>query len=298
MKIIITEQQRKFISEIIKLDIKVGDVIMGGKFKNKKVVVKTISKNEKGDITINGKPLLRFRIIKENIMSVSRRGNITESIDNKRKHLYRRIGEIEDVLKEYEDLFIRTAKTLDKDGFIHATPMFIGDIIAGRLEEKGIDFDYVTFRNQITVFVKSHFYQELNDFYNKHKKPLTESEHLKGLLSELPPFLKRRVTMEDLEWMDGKLNEFMSNTPAVSKFDNFCDYALGDLLHEFLVDRKDDEIDTDNDPDYGLIYNDESFGKLSEMYWELKPFLKKRYEIRLRNAYNRKMKDYERRGTQ
>ena len=63
MKIIITEQQRKFISEIIKLDIKVGDVIMGGKFKNKKVVVKTIGKNEKGDITINGKPLLRFRLL-------------------------------------------------------------------------------------------------------------------------------------------------------------------------------------------------------------------------------------------
>ena len=126
---------------------------------------------------------------------------------------------------------------------------------------------------------------------------ITESQYDR-LLSELPPFLKRRVTMEDLEWMDGKLNEFMSNTPAVSKFDNFCDYALGDLLHEFLVDRKDDEIDTDNDPAYGLIYNDESFGKLSEMYWELKPFLKKRYEIRLRNAYNRKMRDYHSRGNQ
>ena len=49
---------------MIKLDIKVGDVIMGGRFKNKKVVVKTIGKNENGDITINGKPLLRFRIIK------------------------------------------------------------------------------------------------------------------------------------------------------------------------------------------------------------------------------------------
>jgi hypothetical protein len=53
------------ISEMIKLDIKVGDTIMGGKFKNKKVVVKTIDKNEKGDVLINGKPLLRFRIIKE-----------------------------------------------------------------------------------------------------------------------------------------------------------------------------------------------------------------------------------------
>ncbi len=53
-----------YITEMIKLDIKVGDVIMGGKFKNKKVVVKSIGKNDKGDITINGKPLLRFRIVK------------------------------------------------------------------------------------------------------------------------------------------------------------------------------------------------------------------------------------------
>ena len=65
MKIIITEDQYGQLTEMIKLDIKVGDTIMGGKFKNKKVVVKTIGKNDKGDITINGKPLLRFRIIKE-----------------------------------------------------------------------------------------------------------------------------------------------------------------------------------------------------------------------------------------
>jgi hypothetical protein len=65
MKLIITESQYKTINEMIKLNIKVGDTLMGGKFKNKKVVVKTIDKNEKGDITINGKPLLRFRIIEE-----------------------------------------------------------------------------------------------------------------------------------------------------------------------------------------------------------------------------------------
>jgi hypothetical protein len=65
MEIILTEDQYEQLTEMIKLDIKVGDTIMGGKFKNKKVVVKTIEKNDKGDITINGKPLLRFRIIKE-----------------------------------------------------------------------------------------------------------------------------------------------------------------------------------------------------------------------------------------
>jgi hypothetical protein len=64
MKIIITEDQYGQLTEMIKLDIKVGDVLMGGKFKNKKVVVKTIDKNDKGDITINGKPLLRFRLTK------------------------------------------------------------------------------------------------------------------------------------------------------------------------------------------------------------------------------------------
>jgi len=69
MKIILTEDQYGQLTEMIKLDIKVGDTIMGGKFKNKKVVVKTIEKNDKGDITINGKPLLRFRIIKESTLT-------------------------------------------------------------------------------------------------------------------------------------------------------------------------------------------------------------------------------------
>jgi hypothetical protein len=53
----------KLFTEAITLDIKVGDTILGGKFKNKKVKVKEIGKNDKGDVTINGKPLLRFRII-------------------------------------------------------------------------------------------------------------------------------------------------------------------------------------------------------------------------------------------
>lgn len=51
--------------EDIKIPIKVGDTVLGGRFKNKKIVVKNIGKNKKGDITINGKPLLKFRIIKE-----------------------------------------------------------------------------------------------------------------------------------------------------------------------------------------------------------------------------------------
>jgi len=53
----------KSFNEMIEVPIKVGDTVLSGKFKNKKVVVKKIGKNKKGDITINDKPLLRFRII-------------------------------------------------------------------------------------------------------------------------------------------------------------------------------------------------------------------------------------------
>tara|TARA_B100002019_G_scaffold15280_1_gene12106 strand:+ start:280 stop:1536 length:1257 start_codon:yes stop_codon:yes gene_type:complete len=60
----LSESHEKFL-EIIKVPIEIGDTVLGGKFKNKKMVVKSIEKNEKGDITINKKPLLKFRITKQ-----------------------------------------------------------------------------------------------------------------------------------------------------------------------------------------------------------------------------------------
>ena len=56
---------KEHMTETIHIPISIGDVVLGGKFKNKKIVVKTIEKNEKGDITINGRPLLKFRIMKQ-----------------------------------------------------------------------------------------------------------------------------------------------------------------------------------------------------------------------------------------
>jgi len=53
----------KDIYESITIPIEIGDTVLGGKFKNKKIVVKTIGKNDKGDITINGKSLMRFRTL-------------------------------------------------------------------------------------------------------------------------------------------------------------------------------------------------------------------------------------------
>ena len=60
------EKEARKIKEDIKIPIKVGDTVMGGKFKNKRITVKKIGKNEKGDITINDKSILRVRIPNEN----------------------------------------------------------------------------------------------------------------------------------------------------------------------------------------------------------------------------------------
>ena len=56
---------KKFQEDII-IPIKIGDTIKTGKFKNKSTVVKKISKNDKGDITVNDRPLLKVRLIKGN----------------------------------------------------------------------------------------------------------------------------------------------------------------------------------------------------------------------------------------
>ena len=53
------------LDEAITIPIEIGDTVLGGKFKNKPIVVKSIDKNEKGDITINGKPLLKYRLMSE-----------------------------------------------------------------------------------------------------------------------------------------------------------------------------------------------------------------------------------------
>lgn len=55
----------KVYKDFIKIPVKVGDEILMGKFKNKKTIVKTIEWNDKGDLLINGKPALKFRIPNE-----------------------------------------------------------------------------------------------------------------------------------------------------------------------------------------------------------------------------------------
>ena len=54
---------KPFLDENVDIPINIGDTVKMGKFKNKKVVVKKIDWNEKGDLLINGRPALKFRLM-------------------------------------------------------------------------------------------------------------------------------------------------------------------------------------------------------------------------------------------
>lgn len=53
-----------YIEDYFKIPIKIGDIIMTGRFRNKPVKVKEIGIDEMGQPTINGTPILKFRIPK------------------------------------------------------------------------------------------------------------------------------------------------------------------------------------------------------------------------------------------
>lgn len=68
---LLTKEWWSSIMEDISVPVNIGDTVLMGKFKNKKVVVKSITKNEKGDLLINGRPAFKFRLIpvQENILT-------------------------------------------------------------------------------------------------------------------------------------------------------------------------------------------------------------------------------------
>ena len=63
MKLLL-ENWREYIKENIDLDIEVGDILLGGRYKNKRIVVKEIGVDELGQPTVNGKSILNVRIEK------------------------------------------------------------------------------------------------------------------------------------------------------------------------------------------------------------------------------------------
>lgn len=88
--------------EDIKIPIEVGDTILGGKFKNRKLVVKKIGKNKKGDITVNDKPLLKFRLVKESISQEDIDNGLAYLKDDGFQVIKKRINKYNDIIEIFK----------------------------------------------------------------------------------------------------------------------------------------------------------------------------------------------------
>lgn len=118
---------------------------------------------------------------------------------------------------------------------------------------------------------------------------LKETAHLESLFDSMPLYLQRRLKIRDLLYFDNQLDKYIRETPPLDSFKNFCEAVVYDMLHHFVLDVKDHEIQTRLDPEYGILYDDDSLHKVFEMYWELGSLLIDRYEMKLKMAYNKKI---------
>ena len=100
------ENWRKFLAENIDVDIEVGDIVLGGKYKNKRIEVKEIGTDEIGQPTINGKPMLKFRI--EKFLPDDKKSKKTLDAENSLNEGYYEINPkspppLENVLEDWVD---------------------------------------------------------------------------------------------------------------------------------------------------------------------------------------------------
>jgi len=110
------------------------------------------------------------------------------------------------------------------------------------------------------------------------------------LFKELPSSIKRRLTPDDFKYFDKNLNKNIHDKLLfTSDFDQFSYNVISQVMHEFVLDMKDDEIETEENPEYGVVYNDESLDEVFERYWKLIPFFEEYYKDKLSMAWHEGM---------
>ena len=152
-----TERVRKMRSnnvqkanEDITIPINVGDTVLGGKFKNKRIVVKSIEKNEKGDITINGKPLLKYRLVTESADNLE-----MLQLMNKAMKAFPQSPKQKELIKKLNVLRVKNGMKPLGENVINEIPM--GDL------EKIDTFADKQLNPLDIVLTDRHFFDRLND---------------------------------------------------------------------------------------------------------------------------------------
>lgn len=228
------------ISESITLPIEIGDVVMGGKFKNKKIVVKSIGKNEKGDITINGKPILRVRILPKIVDTPINENGATKHIQHPYNNVNLTFDELQQMIQSLlsgnSDITNVTEKI---DGQSLSVTYKDGKFLAARNKK--------TILNPMSVFeLEKILPSEVKQTFSSAFKFLTDK--LGGLSdSLLTKFFKNGTIFLHIEIVNpASKNVIEYNAPYII-FLNMCEYdSEGEFIREMSATSK----------LFGLVVND------------------------------------------
>ena len=104
---------------MINLDINVGDEILGGRFKNKRIIVKTIGTDQHNQPTINGRPILKFRIEKlmnKKEINEMKKTELREIIREEIQNIINENNEKNKSIKFVDNLYKKAIKIRDTKG--------------------------------------------------------------------------------------------------------------------------------------------------------------------------------------
>lgn len=119
---------------------------------------------------------------------------------------------------------------------------------------------------------------------------ITESQY-HNLLGNVSPILQRRLTSDDFEWIEKELRINLIHSPKqIKKFDEFCDYVLGNTVHEFVMQKRNYEIKTIPDEEWGDVYDEKSVSDVMDIYWSLIPVLKDMFYDELYEVWEHHLK--------
>jgi hypothetical protein len=112
---------------------------------------------------------------------------------------------------------------------------------------------------------------------------ITESQY--NMLSNS---IRRRLTPNDFKYFDSNLAYHIDNTNWFADFNEFSYEVIIDLVNEFVFVRKNDELPVPYD-DLDIPNNiPPEVTKVFDLYFEIIPFLEKKYKNRLYQAWKAK----------
>ena len=181
------------IYEDVNVDVDKGDVVLMGKFKNKKVQVKDIGKDDHGMPTINGKQATTFRIPRE------------ERINEEQPHQREMIDGIVDMLNQVENMQNRKEMALDqlnnfkKEGIVVDETEFLNrcglNSVNEKLSHSNLDSIEKYADRELSpadIEFSNHFFDRVND--TRNGKEISEPE--------LTGFFKRLASRHKKEFLN------------------------------------------------------------------------------------------------